>query len=122
MTSLHLRIPLLKEQGVELIPGSHKCWDTPLQRNVRLELNGHKHHESLPNAELIPLNVGDVLIFSAQMLHRGDYELNKARNALDLCIGKLNPFTLNFLDRKLMHTPDELELINSKQWFILNTK
>lgn len=75
MVTLHVRIPLVHEKGVELIPGTHKRWDTDLEKNVRLELNGHKNSEDLPGAVLIELAPGDVLIFSAQMIHRGNYRL-----------------------------------------------
>ena len=79
---LHVRIPLTADPGVELIPGSHKNWDTDEELQIRLEQNEHKHSEGLSNGVGIPLVVGDVLLFSANMIHRGIYGNN--RLALDI--------------------------------------
>lgn len=79
---LHVRISLTADPGVEVIPGSHINWDTDEELQVRLEKNGHKHYESLSNGVPIPLVVGDVLLFSANMIHRGLYGNN--RLALDI--------------------------------------
>ena len=117
MVSLHIRIPLVKEKGVEIVPGTHKRWDTELERDVRLELNGHNNNEQLPNARLIELDVGDILIFSSQMIHRGNYQLNDSRKALDLCVGKYHHLTFGFLDKKVLPTDEEIELINNNQWY-----
>lgn len=119
MLSLHIRIPLEKEKGVELVPGTHKRWDTELERNVRLELNGYKNSNPLPNSELIDLAPGDVLIFHAQMIHRGTYELNPTRKALDLCVGKHHHLTSGFLDESVLPTQAELANIENSQWYDL---
>jgi len=114
---LHIRIPLVQEQGVEVIPGTHKRWDTKRERDVRLSLNGHHNNESLENATLLALDVGDVLIFSAQMIHRGNYHLNESRKALDLCIGEYHPLTFEFFDHKMMPTATEIEKITNNRWY-----
>ncbi|MEP1448315.1 MAG: phytanoyl-CoA dioxygenase family protein [Paraglaciecola sp.] len=79
---LHVRIPLTADPGIEVIPGSHKAWDSNEELQVRLELNGHNNSEDLPNGLEIPLQLGDTLIFSANMIHRGLYGNN--RLVLDL--------------------------------------
>ena len=71
-----------------LVPGSHARWDTDLERDVRLERSGHRSWEDLPSATMFALNPGDILIFSAHMLHRGTYEGNSGRLSLDLMLGK----------------------------------
>ncbi len=114
---LHIRIPLVKEKGVEVVSGSHKRWDTELERNVRLQLNGHKDNDPLPNSVLIDLAAGDVLIFNAQMIHRGNYELNSTRKALDLCVGKSHPLTSALLDERVLPTDAEMLDIVNKQWY-----
>lgn len=119
MLSLHVRIPLVSEKGVELIGGSHERWDTELERNVRFELNGHKNSEPLPNAQLIDLAAGDVVIFNAQMIHRGNYALNASRKALDLCIGKYHPLAAAFLDDRVLPNDKELVGIENNQWYKL---
>lgn len=117
MTSLHVRIPLIDEFGVELIPGSHKRWDSELERKVRHEIEGHKNSEELPDSELIELKVGDVLIFDANMMHRGHYALNDERKALDLCVGKFHPLTSPFLDTQVLPSNDQLSSILNPRWF-----
>jgi ectoine hydroxylase-related dioxygenase (phytanoyl-CoA dioxygenase family) len=117
MLSLHIRMPLVHEQGVELIPGTHKRWDTELERNVRLELNGHNNSEDLPNTVIIALEPGDILIFSANMLHRGNYRLNQARKALDICIGKPHPLTSGLLDENILLDVEDLSKISNNQWY-----
>jgi len=117
MVSLHIRIPLVKEKGIELVPGTHKRWDTKLEREVRFELNGHSNSEQLPNGTLIELDVGDILIFSSQMIHRGNYQGNDSRKALDLCVGKPHHLTASFLDGQVLPTSQELKLIKNKQWY-----
>ena len=119
MLSLHVRIPLVEEKGVEVVIGSHKRWDTELEHAVRLELNGHKNSEPLPNTALIHLVPGDVLIFNAQMIHRGNYDLNPTRKALDLCVGKYHPFTSEFLDERVLPKEEELDNIANNQWYKL---
>lgn len=117
LCSLHLRMPLVRERGLELIPGSHRRWDSDLEHKVRYERDGHRNSEALPGSVLIDLAPGDVLVFDAQMLHRGNYHLNPQRKALDLCVGKPHPFTSRYLDANVLPTEEELERITSKQWF-----
>jgi hypothetical protein len=122
MLSLHIRIPLIEEKGVEVVTGTHRRWDTELERNVRFELNGHRNSESLPNSELIDLARGDILVFSAQMIHRGNYELNPTRKAFDLCVGKYHPLASGFLDPLVLPTEEEIDNIANNQWYRLGKK
>ena len=115
--ALHVRIPLLPEQGVELIPGTHRRWDTGLERLVRFEKDGHSNSEDLPGATLITLAPGDVLMFDAQMVHRGNYARNRERKALDLCAGNVHPMTVRYLDAKILPHDDELERIANNKWY-----
>lgn len=119
MLSLHVRIPLVAEKGIELVPTTHKRWDSTLEKNVRFELNGHKNNEPLPDSVLIELTPGDVLIFSAQMIHRGNYRLNTTRKALDLCIGKRHPLIEGFLDPTSLPTDVEIPQIQNNHWYTL---
>ncbi|MEM8613912.1 MAG: phytanoyl-CoA dioxygenase family protein [Cyanobacteria bacterium P01_H01_bin.105] len=119
MLSLHVRIPLIAEKGIELIPDSHTRWDTELERNVRFELKDHQNHESLPGSVLIELEPGDVLIFSAQIIHRGNYALNPTRKALDLCVGSPHPLVSGFLDKAGLPTDEEIQHIDNRLWYEL---
>ncbi|MCW7469524.1 phytanoyl-CoA dioxygenase family protein [Leptospira kanakyensis] len=73
----HFRIPLETDPGIWVVPGSHKRWDTEEERKIRLELEGKKNHEELPNQILIPHNPGDLLVFSAHLIHKGNYDTNR---------------------------------------------
>ena len=103
---LHVRIPLTADPGIEVIPGSHKNWDTEEELQVRLEKNGHKNSESLSNGVQIPLEVGDVLLFSANMIHRGLYGQN--RLALDILYCERAPELIEFI--QVNHQPSAVML------------
>lgn len=93
---LHVRIALRDEPGIEVIPGTHKRWDTAEEFNVRMELNGHKNHDSLKDSHPIALQAGDMVIFSANIIHRGLYGMD--RFAFDLLFTDQNPALLKFAD------------------------
>lgn len=117
MLSLHVRIPLLPEHGIEVIPGTHRRWDTPEESDIRLEWNGRRNSEELSGGLLVALDQGDVMVFDAQMIHRGNYALNQERKAFDLCVGRPHPFTLRYLDESVLPTESELACIRNKAWF-----
>jgi len=77
-------VPLFDELGMELVPGTHKRWDTDEEFNVRQEEKGRKSNDNLSTGKTIQLAAGDVLVFSADMIHRGLYGLD--RLALDLLV------------------------------------
>jgi hypothetical protein len=74
---LHLRLALMPERGIELVPGSHKRWDTDEEYAVRMAQGQSKVSDELRNAECVPMERGDLLVFSANMLHRGLYGGNR---------------------------------------------
>lgn len=118
LNSLHVRIPLLEETGIELIAHSHQHWDSALEHNVRFAKAGHQPHDDLPHSQLITLIPGDVLVFNAQMIHRGRYDFNTTRLALDICIGTPHPLLEGFRDNTVRPTVDELAQIENKSWFM----
>lgn len=76
-TVLHFRIPLSDDPGLDFVPGSHRRWDSALERVVRLEKDGHKNSEDLPEMVRIAHRLGDLLVFSAHLIHRGSYGLDR---------------------------------------------
>lgn len=112
-----MRIPLLDETGLELIPHSHQNWDNPLEHNVRFALNGHQQHEDLPHSQLMHLHAGDVLLFNAQMIHRGRYDFNDERLALDICIGRPHPLLQGSADASVQPSLAELAGIGYPAWY-----
>tara|TARA_R110002072_G_scaffold13418_10_gene56231 strand:+ start:6266 stop:7048 length:783 start_codon:yes stop_codon:yes gene_type:complete len=117
MLSLHVRIPLVKEMGLRVIPGTHKRWDTELERQVRLEQDGHSSSEPLPGSVLVDLEPGDVMIFNAQMIHCGHYTNNESRKALDLCVGSSHELVDGSLDPLVLPTQDELVQLQHDVWY-----
>ncbi|HYD63082.1 MAG TPA: phytanoyl-CoA dioxygenase family protein [Noviherbaspirillum sp.] len=117
MLSLHVRIPLLPERGLEVIPGTHRRWDSELEADVRRERNGRANSDALPGAKLISAEPGDVIIFDAQMIHRGNYALNPERKALDLCVGRAHPIILRYLDASVLPADDHLDRIRNNAWY-----
>jgi len=81
---VHLRVPLFDELGMELVPGTHKRWDNDEEFSVRQEIKGRISSENLSTGKKIPLKAGDLLVFSADMIHRGLYGLD--RLALDILV------------------------------------
>lgn len=79
---LHFRIALADEPGIELIPGTHTRWDTPLETSVRLTQDGCEVFDDLPDTVIVPMKRRDMLVFSANMIHRGLYGMD--RLALDI--------------------------------------
>ena len=85
LQSHHLRIPLLSERGLYVVPGSHRRWDDQTERRARKSAFGLI---TLPNQQLIELSAGDVLIFHSELIHRGEYQANTERLAYDVCVGQ----------------------------------
>ncbi|TGL44582.1 phytanoyl-CoA dioxygenase family protein [Leptospira perdikensis] len=70
----HFRIPLEMDPGIWIVPGSQNRWDSEEERNIRLELEGKKNHDDIPGQILIPHVPGDLLVFSAHLIHKGNYD------------------------------------------------
>lgn len=117
LLTLHVRIPLVKEVGLEVIKGSHRRWDTLLERQVRLELEGHQNIEDLPGGVVLDLDPGDLVVFNAQMIHRGRYSENDTRKALDLCVGSAHPLTNGSLDPNNLPSAEELDSLQTDLWY-----
>lgn len=113
---LHLRIPLRDERGVELVPGSHTKWDTDEEFEVRMEQNGRCKSDDLPHGKAIPLKRGDLLVFSANIIHRGLYGGN--RFAFDVIVCDPNPELLGFVDSECLPNPSELRSIRRPRLFL----
>lgn len=91
---VHFRIPFTKEAGIELIPGTHRKWDSKQTYEIRHSINGKKSSDAIPTGKLIGLNRTDLLIFSANMVHRGIYGNN--RFSFDIIFCDNNPEILKF--------------------------
>lgn len=112
---IHCRIPLYDESGIELVPGSHQNWDSDEELNTRLENDGKNNYDDLSTGLELPLKAGDLLVFSANMIHRGLY--GKKRLSLDLLFCDYHPELLQHRDSACL--PDEMMLsqINHEHLF-----
>jgi ectoine hydroxylase-related dioxygenase (phytanoyl-CoA dioxygenase family) len=82
---IHFRIPLKQENGIEIIPGSHKKWDSEVEFDIRIEANGKKCFEALPTGRIEKIEPGDLMVFSANMIHRGLYGLDRLSFDIIFC-------------------------------------
>ena len=106
VNAIHCRIALVDEPGIEVVPGTHKRWDTVQEYETRTETNGRNSYNDLPDAKKIKLDTGDLLVFSANMIHRGLYAPD--RLALDLLYCDPAPQLLHYVKEACL--PDRQEL------------
>lgn len=114
---VHFRIPMKKESGIELIPKTHREWDLPEEFDVRNSLNGAIPSDDLKRGKVIGLNRGDVLIFSANMIHRGIYGHN--RFSLDVLFCDNIPQMRNFIDQNNYPSKEILQNLDNTELFDL---
>lgn len=112
---LHLRVPLFDELGMELVPGTHKRWDNEEEFNVREEINGKLSSDPLSMGKAIPLAAGDLLVFSADMIHRGLYGMD--RLALDILIFDSAADYVDYVDDDCLPDASILKKISNPKLF-----
>jgi len=112
---IHFRIPLVDEPGIELIPGSHKHWDSSEELDVRLENNGRKNYEALSAGQSIGLQAGDLCVFSANMIHRGLYGME--RFALDILFCDPEPSLVKFANDDCLPNEDVIGMLENADAF-----
>ena len=112
---VHVRIPFTHELGIELIPKTHKKWDSKEAYEVRNSLNSKKPSDSIKNSKLLSLNRKDVLLFSANMIHRGIY--GKNRFSLDIIFFEKNPAIFKFRDAQNLPTESQLLKVECPEVF-----
>tara|TARA_R110001583_G_scaffold161004_1_gene312927 strand:- start:373 stop:1155 length:783 start_codon:yes stop_codon:yes gene_type:complete len=117
---LHLRVPLFDELGMELVPGTHQRWDNEEEFNVRQEEKGRVSSEDLTTGKKINLAAGDLLVFSADMIHRGLYGLD--RLALDILVFDSAGDFADYVDDDCLPDSAMLDEINDPRLFINTIK
>ena len=113
---VHFRVPLFDELGMELVPGTHKRWDSEEEFNVRQEEKGRLSNESLSTGLQIKLSAGDLLVFSADMIHRGLYGLD--RLALDILVFDSAGDFSDYIDPDCLPDKTMLDHIGDPRLFI----
>jgi len=112
---VHLRVPLFDELGMELIPGTHKRWDNEEEFNVRQEINGKVSCDSIEGGQVIGLAAGDILVFSADMIHRGLYGMD--RLALDILVFDPAGDFADYVDDECLPSVEMLDKIEDPRLF-----
>ncbi|MFT6031080.1 MAG: ectoine hydroxylase-related dioxygenase (phytanoyl-CoA dioxygenase family) [Oleiphilaceae bacterium] len=112
---LHLRVPLFDELGMELVPETHKRWDSDEEYNVRQEEKGRVSSEDLSTGKKIKLDAGDLLVFSADMIHRGLYGLD--RLALDILVFDSSADFADYVDDDCLPDASMLNKIDDPRLF-----
>ncbi len=112
---LHFRVALKDEPGIELVPGSHRNWDTEEQLDVRFEKNGRRKSDELIAGKKLPLDSGDLLVFSGNMLHRGLYGMD--RFAFDILLCDKDPALLQYVDAQCLPSPSMMAHLDAPIMF-----
>jgi ectoine hydroxylase-related dioxygenase (phytanoyl-CoA dioxygenase family) len=112
---VHLRVPLFDELGMELVPGTHKRWDSEEEFNVRQEEKGKLSNDPLSTGKQIKLAAGDLLVFSADMIHRGLYGMD--RLALDVLVFDSAGDFVDYVDPDCLPDSAMLEQIDDPRLF-----
>jgi ectoine hydroxylase-related dioxygenase (phytanoyl-CoA dioxygenase family) len=113
---VHLRVPLFDELGMELVPETHKRWDNEEEYNVRQEEKGRLSSENLSSGKAIKLAAGDLLVFSADMIHRGLYGMD--RLALDILVFDSAGDFADYVDDDCLPERSMLEKIDDPRLFV----
>lgn len=113
---VHLRVPLFDELGIELVPGTHKRWDNEEEFDVRQEEKGRESSDNLSTGKEIKLAAGDLLVFSADMIHRGLYGLD--RLALDILVFDSAADFVDYVDDDCLPDISMLDKIQDPRLFI----
>jgi len=81
--SIQLQIALVHSEDIELVPKSHRRWDTPEEYAIR-KGNGGKNNRSnaMPGAIRVIQEAGDAVMFNPLTIHRGRYHADKLRRTL----------------------------------------
>jgi hypothetical protein len=82
---LHMHIPLVPTAATEVVPGSHRRWDSDEELQVRRNnpING-----KMPAAMSIKLEPGDLAFFHVNSIHRGLYKLGVPRRTIAVTFGR----------------------------------
>lgn len=82
---IQMQIALVPSDDSEIVPGSHRRWDTAAEYKIRKAAKGANNRSNdMPGALRLALQPGDAFAFNAFGLHRGRYHADKKRRTLML--------------------------------------
>jgi len=79
--AVHVRVAFEDDDRLEIVPGSHRRWDSPEELRIRRGADRAAPH--MPNAIRIQLRAGDGCLFHAGSIHRATYRRAPMRRTLD---------------------------------------
>jgi len=82
---LHFHIPLVKSMATQVVPGSHRRWDTPEEKEIR---KNDPTGDAMPNAKILEIDPGDIAFFHVNSIHRGTYPANMPRRTIHCTFGR----------------------------------
>lgn len=112
---LHLRLALRTDPGIDFVPGSHARWDSETEAQIRLEAKGQDPEARLTSFRTLALSPGDLLVFFANGIHRGNY--GQDRLSLDLIFTDPDPEVLKFADPSCFPSPRERAALEAPEVF-----
>jgi hypothetical protein len=78
---VHVRVALVAEDCLAIVPGSHLRADTGEELHIRK--GADRASDAMPNATRIVLDAGDACIFDACTIHRATYRREPVRRTID---------------------------------------
>jgi ectoine hydroxylase-related dioxygenase (phytanoyl-CoA dioxygenase family) len=92
-----VQVALVRSEDIEVVPGSHKRFDTPGEYAIRLADNKqHNRSNNMPGAVRVALEAGDAVMFNPMGLHRGRYHSDKLRRTLMLTYSTVKGATFDY--------------------------
>lgn len=111
---LHFHIPFIDDELFELVPGSHKRWDTKTEYDVRMNSNS----SALDHSQNYDCKRGGIRIFSAHAIHRGkEYRSSPERFVFDPLFALRTEKSVKYYNPKGMPDESMLEGIDNRELF-----
>lgn len=112
--SVQMQIALVPSDDIELVPGSHRRWDTPAEYAIRKADGGaNNRSNAMPGAVRVVLEPGDAVLFNPMAIHRGRYHTDRPRRTLMLTYTKSSePYVDYFSNQPWFLTPGYLAAIS----------
>jgi hypothetical protein len=117
---IQLQIALVPSDDIEVVPGSHRRWDTDEEYYVRRTDDGAHSRSPLPSAIRVALEPGDAVGFNAYGLHRGRYHADRLRRTFMLTFTDCrHPLSDYFSKQPWFHSPGYLDGLedDARQFF-----
>jgi ectoine hydroxylase-related dioxygenase (phytanoyl-CoA dioxygenase family) len=114
--SVQLQIALAPSDDVEVVPASHRRWDTAAEYAIRRADGQTKNRSNnMPGALRVALEPGDAVAFNPRGLHRGRYHADKLRRTLMLTYTKTSaPHFDYFSDQPWFVMPGYLDGLDAE--------